>query len=1645
MGDSFLSFANSSSFRNSLLSRNLPPYTVTGVYTPPSTNVVQETNLTVSNVVNSPDELISRNPYVQQLYPLNPYGPDGGYNYEITYNNPPLPVDSNQGEYDPNDTKLDLINEFFIDAAYIENVYGPNGGFQNMVTITDLQLNNKIYAPYWDPPTFVPSFYTPYEILISNNPTGDNGLLSQDSYIAKIGAQTLKNLLQERVDAEILKNTVGLVNLESLQDPFEASLIATGREPFIYRNWRITVAENPLLRAVNFTTRLVGAYWPVSPIPGDYFIENVQNGQSKQTSNALNVVNQLTLGALGPILNKTRNPSEIFLANTGNGQRSALFNSIEYNRYRPDYNRNFGGIIGAAQNLVNLAVDLINPDNGTLVGGYYVGSRNAEPSTITSPPNQVPVNPFGQQVQSPIYGPSEMGILFEGNISQLNFGLQGKSSTDGGSLDGNFVWVSPKYKSNAGFKATPGGGSGSIDSEYNEIRSDIERNLSTNVTLKESSILDNTQRLIDSADNVQGISRLKHVGNAMNQISKVFHDGYKEITKGSQVVSYTDNTTGSEKGIEYCRVFTKDTPYYTYADLQKTDGITTSGRQFTNSVLDNTFNLNIVPLRGNESTNVKENEKGIKVAKKYMFSIENLAWRTSSKPDFRYEDLPTCEKGPNGGRVMWFPPYDLKFTDSSSADWNPTNFLGRPEPIYTYKQTSRSGTLSWKIIVDHPSVMNTIIEKQLKNQSSERITSIIDSFFAGCVKYDIYELARKFNQIPIKDLFLYQELLDQRPTKEQLEGILRDIPSSNLNQTQTGVDPRIESTTNTDNRVVNFQTNYLNYGFYFDNDIPDPKSKTTTTSSNYQDLYGSYLNQQEEYKKVSENTFDEGSNQRNTDVFFDNIIKGNYEKITQGESNFITDAYNILKDGGNITITLVGSASAIASTDYNYNISQRRIESVKNFFKTFSVGGNSLKEYIDNGKFIIKSVPKGEEEEIINTKGKGSDINTSINCRELVKDKNNSTKNKNAQVYSTNSMACRRVVISDITANLEQKNEEVIKKPEENDPKVTIKERIGTPKPRPVIDTTTDVKKGISKKILRQLLSECDYFEVIKETNPMVYSSIKEKIKYFNPAFHSMTPEGLNARLTFLNQCVRPGETIPVIGTDGRPKVNDAINTSFGSPPVLVLRIGDFYNTKIIPTSLSFSYDPLIYDINPEGIGVQPMIANVTLNFNFIGGSGLAKPVEQLQNALSFNYYGNTEIYDERAVATEDTSKLDKKLVDAIVDGEVTNKQITNQQPNDGGSTIGTIKTNIPVEGGQTGQTSYQVVMDDLLNQTRDYFNNVVNQLKTINNNTENGNYGLVQFVNSGRTNTEQLIVNDKVMLYGKPNYEPNVTKLFTEILNDIFIDNNVIIRKLLSKNFKNPTLVDDIKTNLRNYLENYELTFSNNISVVTQELVNNQINIVQTLRKLNLIVEKTDGLLLSGNVPRVYNISGITYTTKDGNDIDTYNELTNDYIKFKPTVDKYNTFLKTKKLVSDNGYTDFITGTLPDEKIFKNLSESYDRRFFLVMSRVITDKSRSEDFTKKIIGNLIGRDKSKSLERIFNNIIKDLSDDYNKYLKYYSDDLESISKSPEYITLTNGIETEMYKSGKDRIFDYTTIPGANNEEQGNKIKDLYLNQPKFN
>jgi len=148
MSDSTLSFVSSSSFRNSLLTRNLTPYSVVGVYTPPVSNINSEITLSNFNVIDSPDELISENPFADLLYPLNEYGPNDGFDNEITFNGPPLPVTSNKGEYSPNDTVLDIVNEFFIDAAYIDNYYGPVGGFNDMYGVTTQILGQPVHQPY---------------------------------------------------------------------------------------------------------------------------------------------------------------------------------------------------------------------------------------------------------------------------------------------------------------------------------------------------------------------------------------------------------------------------------------------------------------------------------------------------------------------------------------------------------------------------------------------------------------------------------------------------------------------------------------------------------------------------------------------------------------------------------------------------------------------------------------------------------------------------------------------------------------------------------------------------------------------------------------------------------------------------------------------------------------------------------------------------------------------------------------------------------------------------------------------------------------------------------------------------------------------------------------------------------------------------------------------------------------------------------------------------------------------------------------------------------------------------------------------------------------------------------------------------------
>jgi hypothetical protein len=730
-------------------------------------------------------------------------------------------------------------------------------------------------------------------------------------------------------------------------------------------------------------------------------------GNVQATANA--IANMLTGGDNIPT-NSVSNPvpSDRFISYMGSEQQKSLFTSLDFNKYRPDYSR-----VQLRQGVTN-----ITPY-------YYLGSKSNEPSKVQSPMGAIPSDEFGRPVNALVYGPSTLAKQLETVDGQplwpfYMFGVQGYSYNDGGSLAGGWTWMG-----NQSFAST-------------NAPFDLLSTRSFQKPKRKGGILDETQKLIDSAP-LMGGARRKHAGHAIDQTSKVFSDGYKEISKGSGVrfVDETNGVFGIGAGLvarEFCRTWTKDDPYWKMENLQRHKG---NHLGKAGSVLTNTFNLNIAPIFG---VNV-DTEKQEKNVSKYMFSIENLAWRGTSE----LLKLPKSERGPQGGRIMWFPPYDLQVGDTNSAQWNSVNFLGRPEPIYTYNYTERIGTLNWKIVVDHPSILNVITEQTLKGVPDYVADQALEAFFAGCKEYDIYELASTFPNLSVDDIISIQN----------------DVTD------EYDADP--------------FQTMYNQTS---DIDLPNNPNG------------------------------EEGAFPGNTGV---NSNEGTFTGNNNPNAN-----------------------NGIAS----------------------NVQGQPNQEAWDAAWEGTNTDPTPEEQATANNQG---------------------------------------------TAGQEKK-----------------------------LDTA---------KILAKLLGEENYFNALKQDDEFIYNALKRELKHFHPAFHSMTPEGLNNRLSFLLQCTRPGNTIPTVNADGSlDSERDVDNTAFGAPPICVLRIGDFYHTKIAIDSVSFSYDPLIYDLNPEGIGVQPMIASVSMNFKYIGGQGLEAPVSELQNALSNNFFANTEMYNNRSIKT--ASDKQKPLAD---------------------------------------------------------------------------------------------------------------------------------------------------------------------------------------------------------------------------------------------------------------------------------------------------------------------------------------------------------------------------------------------------------------
>ena len=1632
MATSPLDLINIENFLTRLTKRNLQPYSKSpSKFTPPINFEYSQSDY---SVIDSPDQLIDEPSLANKLFPLNQYGNEGGYR-QAPDPTGLLNSKSNEGEYGYQDANI--VDESFIASdkgignispawkplnAYAGVGQGLDaanaiGTFNSVTPDQDRQGNGQPYSNNFNPSLFVPSSYSPVSILLFKDPQGSDGLLSQDSYIARLGAENLRKDFQARIAAQILQDTIGRANIFNVRSGTDVLSLITGRVPLIEPNYRITISSNPILAASDFALRLAGSILPVSTIPGSYFDPSINPGQPTTIQQLQNAFRQSTVGKLlTGLLGANTTGSQLFYNNMGGGQKSRLFGNIDYNKYKPSFDRTLfdrlgGAIVGSTTN---------NSD-------YYVGSITSDPSRVFSPSGDLPVNTFGQEQQMPVYGPQELAQLYEGPSQEVRLGANGPTYSDGGGIEGGFTWVSPKYKGNAGKKVGLGGAIYNQDEDFKP--SSYNSTESTNRVYREGSILDDTQRIIDSQP--QGGKRLQHVGNAIDQVSKVFHDGYKEITKGSRVLSYI-GSIGQEVGTEYCRVFAKDTPYLQFNDLQKTDGITTQGRRFSYSVLDNTYNLNIAPNKqegGQDSTNlIGSSNNGY--AKKYMFSIENLAWGTSSAPGYAVADLPVCERGPNGGRVMWFPPYGLTFGETVSANWNPNEFLGRPEPIYTYKNTSRTGTLTWKIVVDHPSALNVIVNKVLNNETNKvRIDSILESFFAGCRKYDLYELAKKYYTIKQNDLFQIQQAITSK-----------ELPQESLEyavDTVGNVPAVTQATVSADEANTKLMA-YNNLGFYFDNDVP------AQLGVNFINTYTPYISKEGSYGPNAEII-------SLTTNFFQTVIKPNKNKIDKFILELITQMTNY--KGGTVTIFLKGSASAAAKQEYNKKLSERRIDSVITYMTS---SYPQIKTFVEQERLIFKSEALGEiaEVQIFDSNGEPTS-GEKINCTDNDFDSLTPTE----KVYSTNAMACRRTFISGIQSKLNI--------PPSQAPQAKTNVIVGNVVTKTVtqnvLEQKTVIRDNISKRVLRSLLSECDYFEAIKEETPMVYDNLKEKLKFFQPAFHSMTPEGLNSRLTFLQQCMRPGDTIPTVKSVGGKDVleyNNATNTSFGAPPVLILRIGDFYNTKIIPTSLGFTYENL--DINPEGIGVQPMIANVTMGFNFVGGSGLKESVDKLQNALTFNYYANTEIYDDRATPTDDSYKvIDKQFLD--INRNIPAPTLNDALPNQGQtneSTVGTILTTVNNGDIVSGTTSYQTFMDDLITDTQTYFTNVVNKNRECVNQYNNAlrqQWMLERTYTNGEFGVTLTTNAQNVQLFGKPyNVEKRIDEIFSDLIADVKGNDEGFIQYLNEKTFSfSNKVIRQVKDNYVKFLQDKKGVYQNPVTMITQGMVNVQQVYIPKLSRINTITYRvpafadtgTDGFAKKNGQITTYITSGTIDVDTTSGVSTTLQELIKDIQIIGESIYAFNTaittnttfegysgplvFPSTTKIKTKDVFIPFQTEVFEDKSL---------RRVYMLMSNDVIDLKKQETFRNALIGNVIintdligNKDKAKELEKAFNDywVIKKRP----QFVKE-NDITRGIIDKKEKEELVSFLKFTPYTKGKKRVFTYTT-ENANSDNQITLIKGL--------
>lgn len=155
---------------------------------------------------------------------------------------------------------------------------------------------------------------------------------------------------------------------------------------------------------------------------------------------------------------------------------------------------------------------------------------------------------------------------------------------------------------------------------------------------------------------------------------------------------------------------------------------------------------------------------------------------------------------------------------------------------------------------------------------------------------------------------------------------------------------------------------YLPVTLYFHNDEPNPKTTDTLTSLNYLTTYDKYYDLLDNYK----DEYSKGLESNEVQVAKDEIEDFFSQHVDKGVNDLGMFSKLLLKElekGANLEISVKGYASPLAKTDYNVNLTLRRISSLFNYLKEYEKGvfiPYIEKKASNGGSLDLAKIPFGE-------------------------------------------------------------------------------------------------------------------------------------------------------------------------------------------------------------------------------------------------------------------------------------------------------------------------------------------------------------------------------------------------------------------------------------------------------------------------------------------------------------------------------------------------------------------------------------------------------------------------------------------------------------------------------------------------------------